>query len=233
MIRRSLNFVIRGLILQNRIVKLLKKDFYIEFRSRASINISLAFAGITTLSVSLTSATMNLPFRVHSILIWVIIFFSAMNSLSHIFIREEEEDTSIFLSIHSEAEEIYIAKLLFNFILFIVITVVVTPLYLFFMQIWPENFIFFASSVFCGSTALSSITTTLGAIVAKTSMRSSLFTVISFPLTIPVLWISINLTASSLEGGSVDLLNLLFLLAFSGVIVSFSYLLFKFIWMEQ
>jgi ABC-type transport system involved in cytochrome c biogenesis permease component len=64
-------------------------------------------------------------------------------------------------------------------------------------------------------------------------MRSSLFTVISFPLTIPVLWISINLTASSLEGGSVDLLNLLFLLAFSGVIVSFSYLLFKFIWMEQ
>lgn len=230
---KSLNSARGGLILQNRVIKLLKKDFYIEFRSRASINISLAFAIMTTLAVSLTSGNVLFSSKVHGILLWIIIFFTAMNSLSHIFIREEEEGTSLFLSLHSEPEDVYLSKLLFNFLLFIVITAVIVPLYLFFMQLWPKNFIFFGASIFCGATALSSITTILGAIVAKTSMRSSLFTVLSFPLTIPVLWVSINLTVASLDGGSMDFFNLLFLLAFSGVVVSFSYLLFKFIWMEQ
>ncbi len=220
--------------MQSRLFKNLRKDFLIEFRNRSAMNISFAFAGITTLSVSLACGGASLTPQIHSVLLWIIIFFSGMSGLSHIFIREEEERTSLFLALHSDAENIYLSKLIFNIILFACITALVTPLYLFFMQVMPVYRLYFILTASAGSLAVASITTILGAMVAKAESRGSLFTVISFPVMIPVLWISIQLTSDSLEGGSPpELRSLLFLLAFSGVIISVSYLTFKFIWTEQ
>ena len=217
--------------MQSRIIKNLRKDFLIEFRNRSAVNISFAFAGITTLSVSLACGGAALSPQIHSVLLWIIIFFSGMSGLSHIFIREEEERTSLFLALHSDPENIYLSKLIFNIILFTCITAIVTPLYLFFMQVIPVYKIYFISIAASGSLAVASITTILGAMVAKAESRGSLFTVISFPVMIPVLWISIQLTSDSLEGGAPpELRSLLFLLAFSGVIICASYLSFKFIW---
>ena len=219
--------------MQSRIFKNLKKDFLIEFRNRSAVNISFAFAGITTLSVSLACGGAALTPQIHSVLFWIIIFFSGMSGLSHIFIREEEERTALFLSLHSEPETIYLAKLIFNIILFSCITALVTPLYLFFMQIVPGYAVYFILTAAAGSLAIAAITTILGAMVAKAESRGSLFTVISFPVMIPVLWISIQLTSDSIEGKATpEIRSLLFLLAFSGVIISASYMSFKFIWME-
>jgi heme exporter protein B len=101
------------------------------------------------------------------------------------------------------------------------------------MQVIPVNKISLYQFDATGSLAVASITTILRD-VAKAESRGSLFTVISFPVMIPVLWISIQLTSDSLEGGAPpELRSLLFLLAFSGVIISVSYLAFKFIWTEQ
>ena len=220
--------------MQNRIFKNLKKDFLIEFRNRAAVNISFAFAGITTLSVSLACGGAQLTPQIHSVILWIIIFFSGMSGLSHIFIREEEERTSLFLALHSNPEDVYLSKLIFNIILFFCITALIAPLYLFFMQVVPGYLLFFIFTAAAGSLAISSVTTILGAMVARAGTGGSLFTVISFPVMIPVLWTSIQLTSDSIQGASLpEIRSLLFLLAFSGVIVSVSYLTFKFIWTEQ
>ncbi len=81
--------------MQSRIFKNLRKDFLIEFRNRSAVNISFAFAGITTLSVSLACGGAALSPQIHSVLLWIIIFFSGMSGLSHIFIREEGEDFAL------------------------------------------------------------------------------------------------------------------------------------------
>lgn len=218
--------------MNSRILSNIKKDFLIEFRNRSAVNISFAFAGITTLSVSLTAAGTPFTPMVHAIIFWVILFFSAMSGLAHIFIREEEEKNALFLSLHYSAEEIYLSKLLFNLILFLCISLVVTLLYLFFLQVLPVHITLFIFTVLSGSIAIASVTTILGAMVSKAGSGSSLFTVISFPVLLPVLWTAINLTSAAIEGGNQDFRSLLFLLAFSGVIVSASYLTFKFIWTE-
>lgn len=219
--------------MNSRIIRNIKKDFLIEFRNRSAINISFAFAGITTLSVSLVAGGTPFTPVVHSIIFWIIIFFSAMSGLAHIFIREEEEKNSLFLSLSYTPEEIYISKLIFNIVLFLSISAVVTILYLFFLQILPVYLLLFFLTVISGSIAIASITTILGAMVSKAGSGSSLFTVISFPVLLPVLWTAISLTAVSIDGAGVqEYRNILFLLAFSGVIVSVSYLSFKFIWTE-
>jgi len=219
--------------LNNRILNNIKKDFLIESRNRSAVNISFAFAGITTLSVSLAAGGVPFTPLVHAIIFWIILFFSAMSGLAHIFIREEEEKTSLFLSLYYTPEEIYLSKLMFNIILFLSISIIVTALYLFFLQVFPVYLFLFLLTVISGSIAIASVTTILGAMVSKAGSGSSLFTVISFPILLPVLWTAISLTAVSIDGAGVqEYRNIIFLLAFSGVIVSVSYLCFKFIWTE-
>ena len=219
--------------MNSRILNNIKKDFLIEFRNRSAINISFAFAGITTLSVSLAAGGAPFTPVVHAIIFWIILFFSAMSGLAHIFIREEEEKNALFLSLYYTPEEIYLSKLIFNIILFLSISVVVTALYLFFLQVFPVYPMLFILTVISGSFAIASITTILGAIVSKAGSGSSLFTVISFPILLPVLWTAISLTSISIDGAGVqEYRNIVFLLAFSGVIVSVSYPTFKFIWTE-
>lgn len=219
--------------MNSRILNNIKKDFLIEFRNRSAVNISFAFAGITTLSVSLASGGAPFTPVMHAIIFWIILFFSAMSGLAHIFIREEEEKNSLFLSLFYTPEEIYISKLVFNIVLFLSISVIVTALYLFFLQMIPVYLILFFLTVISGSIAIASVTTILGAMVSKAGSGSSLFTVISFPILLPVLWTAISLTTISIDGAGVpEYRNIIFLLAFSGVIVSVSYLSFKFIWTE-
>ena len=219
--------------MNNRILNNIKKDFLIESRNRSAINISFAFAGITTLSVSLAAGGVPFTPVIHAIIFWIILFFSAMSGLAHIFIREEEEKNSLFLSLYYTPEEIYLSKLIFNIILFLSISVIVTVLYLFFLQVLPVYLFLFILTVVAGSIAIASVTTILGAMVSKAGSGSSLFTVISFPILLPVLWTAISLTSVSIDGtGIQEYRNILFLLAFSGVIVSVSYLSFKFIWTE-
>jgi heme exporter protein B len=220
--------------LGNRITSNLKKDFKIEFRNRFAINVSFSFAIISTLAISLSTGGIPLSANIHSMLFWIIMFFCAMSGLSHIFIREEEQDTSLFLRINSEPETIYVSKLIFNVLIFFLLQIAITPLYVFLLQVEIRSPLFFVLTVACGGLSISSSVTILAAMVAKSGGKGSLFTVISFPIILPVLWVAISATEESLEkSGGFDINNLVFLLAFSGVMIALSYILFEYIWIEE
>ncbi len=119
----------------NEIKRNLKKDIQVEFRSRSAMNIAIAFAGISTLSISLVAGGTPFSPTVLSILLWIIIFFSAMNGLSHIFTRETDEGTALFLSLNSGADAIFASKLIFNIIFLLVIEAVIIPLFIIFLDL--------------------------------------------------------------------------------------------------
>jgi heme exporter protein B len=219
--------------LGGEIIRNLHKDFRVEFRSRFSLNISIAFAAIVTIAVSITAGGAPFPALVQSVLLWVVIFFSAMNGLSHIFVREEDQATALFLRITVPVDSIFISKFIFNQIFMLAVIAVVTPLYLFFLQvdvIHPEYFIL---SVASGGISIAAATTILAAMTAKAGGKGSLFTIISFPILLPVLWISISSTNSALNPALPKAGTAIFLLAFSGFIAVISFLLFRFVWIEE
>lgn len=218
----------------NDIVRNLKKDFRVEFRNRSAMNLSVAFAGITTLAISLATGGVAFPVNIQSIVLWIIMFFCAMNGLAHIFVREEEERTALFLRLNSSHESIFLSKLIFNLIFFLVLQVIVTPLYIFFLQLDVQSPLMFILALLTGGIAISAATTILGAMVSRAGGKGSLFTVISFPVLLPVLWVAISTTTKAIEDeGYSNYGNILFFLAFSGVIISLSFLLFKYIWIEE
>jgi len=211
----------------------IRKDFTVEFRSRFAVSVAAAFAAITTLSVSLAAGGAPLAPLVHAILYWIIVFFSAMSGLAHIFTREEEEGTSLLLRLVAPPEAVFTAKLVFNCAMLFALAVIITPLYLFFLNVGlpGPGFLALAAS---GTFAIAASSTVLAAIVARAGGKAALFTVISFPVLLPVLWICISTTSTILLGADADVAgSALFLLAFSGALVAVSYMLFEHIWSEE
>ena len=231
--RQKLRFVKRGLNLAFEIMRSLAKDAQIELRSPSAIGTAIAFAGITTLAVSLVSGGINFSANVLSILLWVILFFSAMNSLLHVFTREEEQQTVLFLSLSVSPESVYLSKLLFNVLFFFVIELIVCPFFLFFMNVSVIHILLFILTVLGGGLAISASATILAAMAAKAGGKGSLFTIIAFPIILPVLWVSISTTTSCFLQDAASYNNVFFLFAFSVTIIAISYLMFRYIWIEE
>ncbi|HQG43818.1 MAG TPA: hypothetical protein PLE64_14000, partial [Spirochaetota bacterium] len=63
----------------------IQKDILIEFRSGIIVSIVLSFSVIVTISIGFaTGGIINSPL-LHAVILWIIIFFSGMNTLSHVF----------------------------------------------------------------------------------------------------------------------------------------------------
>ena len=215
-------------------IRNLKKDLQVEFRNRSAFHVAFAFAGISTLAVSFTAGGAPLSPLVLSLMFWIILFFSAMNGLLHIFTREEEEGTALFLQLNSTPESVFAAKLIFNLLLFLSLEALVAPLFLFFLQVSVGNMPLFLMVTGAGGVAIASSVTLLAAMVARAGGKGSLFTVISFPVILPVLLVAIRTTHQAFEKPWPGPLgNVLFLLAFSGGVTALSFLLFHFIWQDS
>ncbi|MBN2402265.1 MAG: heme exporter protein CcmB [Spirochaetes bacterium] len=220
--------------MKKRVFENLKKDYMVEFRNRYSIYVSISFAVISTLSISLASGGILIPQKIQAIILWIILFFSAMSGLPHIFTREEEQETALFLRLNAKPDVIFASKLLFNVTLFLILQIVIIPLYIFFLQLDIKSLSSFILTMFAGGLAMSASTAILAAITAKAKGKGPLFTVISFPVVLPVIWTSVDSTFIALsKTGCEGSNNIIFLFAYSVVITVISYLLFAHIWLEE
>jgi heme exporter protein B len=220
--------------LVREIIRNIRKDLCVDLREKSAVNIAFAFAFISTLAVSLVAGGAALGARERALLFWLIMFFSAMSGLSHIFVREEERGTSLFLRLSSGPHAVLTAKLLFNMVFFLALQTVIAPLFVFFMEGSVASPAGFALSVLAGGAALASSATVLSAMAAKSGARGALFTVISFPIMLPVLMTAAGATAASLETpGHLAGRETVFLLAFSGAMIAVSYLVFEYIWIDE
>lgn len=208
------------------------KDFRVEFRSRVVISLILSFSVIVTIAIGFSSGGMIGSPMVHAILLWVIIFFSGMNT-AHIFYREIEENTALFNLMYYSPESIFISKLFVHCIIMMTVAVIVGFLYLFVMDVSVYNPMSFAILLLLGSIALAVCTTIIAAITAIAQARGGLFTILSFPITLPIIIVVIKSTTQCFSKEIFSSISaILFLLAFSTLLGVVSYILFPYIWRE-
>ena len=84
------------------------------------------------------------------------------------------------------------------------------------------------------SLALAAAATLVAAIVAQAGVKGALFTVLSFPILIPVLIAGVGTTrkALALAGPGEAGTELQLLVSYAGVMLTLSILLFDFVWQE-
>jgi len=97
-----------------------------------------------------------------------------------------------------------------------------------------KSFDVFLICLFLGGVGLASASTIIAAIIAKANTKGTLYPVLSFPVLLPLLMTTINMTQLSIEGATLAETSghLRILLSYSIVVITASYLLFDYIWKE-
>lgn len=209
-----------------------QKDVQLEFRTRFAINAIILFAITTLTAISFSIGPVKLESTILSALLWIILFFSAMSGLSHIFVREEEQQTADTLRLVTDPLSVFLGKWLFNVALLFALEIIIVPLYFILMNTSTGNMQLFFVILITGSIGLSTVSTIIAAIISQASARGALFAVLSFPISLPIIISSIHGTRIALDGNSFSdgISDLQILISFFIVILTVSILTFEFIW---
>ena len=218
----------------NEAFLIFQKDVLQEFKTRYAVNAILLFAVVTLVSVSFSIGTFSASAEIKCALLWIILFFSAMSGLSHIFIREEEKHTADTLKLVALPISIFLGKFFFNLLLFLALQIIIIPLFFVVMNFSVEGLTSLLLILIVGGIGLSAGSTLIAAIISKANARGALFTVLAFPILLPVIVAGISGTkiavTKNMIGAVGDELQMLF--AYAVVVITGAVLLFDFVWKE-
>jgi heme exporter protein B len=211
-----------------------RKDVIFEFRTRFAINSIIMFALVTLTAISFALGVLEVSKEILAALFWIILFFAAMSGLAQVFIKEEESGTAMILKLSADGTVIFFGKFLFNMLLLVLLSILVVPLYIVFLNVTPADWLIFLAGLILGIFGLSGATTIIAAVVAKASAKGALFTVLSFPVLLPLLVAVIEITKVAFIGGSGGFSDVSdpfqLLIAYDIVMVTISVMLFDFVW---
>lgn len=206
-----------------------RKECRTEWRTRYGISAALLFSITTLTAVSFAIGRLGNRVDLLAALLWVVILFAALASLSHTFVREVEGRTMTLLRLVATPTTIAVGKLLFNLLFLAVIEVLTVPLFLVLMGGPPPRWGAFLALLAAGSVALAACATLVGAVIAQTRGRGALFAGVSFPLLLPMLAAAVSGTRSQWQGGSFAS-ELQLLVAYAAAVLGVSLLLYDHLW---
>jgi len=215
-----------------RVAAVVRKELVSEFRTRYAINAIVMFALVTLTVVSFSVGMLTPSREIMAALFWIILFFAAMSGLAQTFIKEEESGTALILKLSSDGMVIFFGKMLFNLILLVVLAVLIVPLFIVFLKTVPANWGVFLVGLVLGMIGLAGATTIVAAIVSRATVKGALFTVLSFPVLLPLLVAVIEITTVGFTGGGFGEISapLQLLAAYDVVMTTLSVMLFDFVW---
>ena len=214
------------------------KDVRIEWRTRVALSALLLFAFAVLVLVGYAVGPTRLAPEdrpsVNSVLLWIVLFFSAMSGLSRAFVKEEETGTASALRLCAPPAAIFLGKLLANLVLLGVVTAFVVPLFLALMSFDIAGVPLFVSLLVLGDLGLGAAATFVAAIVAKASSKGTLFAVLATPLLLPPLVAAVSGTriAATEPAFSAGWEFVRLLVAYVGVVTTGAFLLFDAVWRE-
>ena len=211
------------------------KDFSSEIRTRYAIN-SLAMFIIVAISVILFSIGQErISKELTAGLFWVVIFFTAMSGLARAFVSDEERGTALTLQLIASPTTVFTGKLIFNIILVFAMNTVIAILYAgLFEAFVVKNFPLFLLSFILGNIGLAISSTIIAAIIAKAGAKGTLYPVLSFPILLPLILTSVQLTLFAFDGTTFEksIFELAIVVSYDVIMLTASYMLFDFIWKE-
>ncbi len=210
------------------------KDARLELRTKFGINTIIAFVLASLMVLLFALRAEDLHDHAKSGLFWIIVLFASLASLSRSFVAESDQGTLDLLRLRFPATHIFTGKLIYNYIFTLAVAVFSFLLYLFLLNIqiilWP---IMLTGLVF-GSLGLASVSTLLASLVAQSSQKGAVFSVLAIPLLIPLILIVAKVTFTGFYGDQdgTYVSDIAALIGYCGVTITTGSLLFDFVWDE-
>lgn len=210
-----------------------EKDVRLELRSRYAINMLLMFVIASLLLMLFAVGQEPLSRRVESALLWIVILFAASIGLGRSFLSEEERGTVLLLQLNTLPSMVYAGKFLFNFLLVVLLNLVAVVVLIILLGMRVTEPALLTLVVLLGSLGLAGAMTLLAAMIARSASHGPLLPVLAFPVLVPLLMSVVSATRHALTGEAAWRLasdELTTLVAYAGVVITASVLLFDFVW---
>ncbi len=164
-------------------------------------------------------------------LFWIIIVFANINGVAKSFMQEGE-GRMLYYYMLCKPQVILSGKLIFNTLLSAMIAGTGLVVYVVILGNPITNLGYFIITLILASVGFAGILTLISGIVSKANNSTTLLAILSFPILLPVLLLTVNLSKNAIDGIDVTLMHekLLTLLSVDAVVIATSYLLFPFIW---
>lgn len=179
----------------HRILALLKKDILLELRQQHTFYGILLYIA-STIFVLYLSMPDSPESNTWNSLFWVIQLFVCVNTVAKSFLQENKGRMLYFYSIASPVEFI-IAKLIFNVILMLMMSLVSLVLFFIFLDNPVSDSLRFVGIVLLGGTSISLVFTLMSAIAAKAQQNAALIAILGFPVILPQLLLLMRLSKSA------------------------------------
>jgi len=213
------------------IIALIKKDILLETRQQYTFYGILLYVASTIFVVYLS---MGQPEdRVWNALFWVIQLFVCVNAVAKSFLAESKGRMLYFYSI-AGAKDFVIAKLIFNLLLMLMMSLVSLAIFALLLGNPLENTFAFIGITILGGGSLSLVFTFLAAIAAKAQQQAALMAIMGFPLIIPQLLLLIKISSigfsSVVQSGLWQVI--LLMIGLDIMVVMLAIILFPFLWKD-
>ena len=224
---RSKNQVIGS---AKHIITLFKKEVLLEIRQQYSFYGILLYIGSTIFV--LFNAMGEPESRTWNGLFWVIQLFICINAVAKSFMQETRGRMLYFYSIASPSDFV-LAKLLFNSLLMLVMSLLSLLLFALFLGNPIEKTGPFIGLVLVGGWSLSLVFTFLAAIAAKAQQNAAIMAVLGFPIIIPQLLLLMKLSNAAFAPLlTISANTVLLLVALDVMIILLAVILFPFLWKD-
>ncbi len=215
------------------ISNLIKKEFLLEFRQKSTIGGVLVYV-IGTIFVSALCFKGRLDKPTWNALFWVITLFTSVTISGKSFLKETGGQ-ALFNFLHYSPQQFIVAKILYNMVFMLCLSIITFFFYGFFIKNEVENLALFLIILVFASTGLAGILSLMSAIASKASGNFAIMSILSFPVLMPLILVVIRLSKQAVDGiewagVSYDLLAVL--AALNVLTLALSFLLFPYLWRE-
>ena len=216
---------------KGHILYLVQKDLLLETRQQYTLYGILLYVASTIFVIYLS---MSQPEEmVWNGLFWVIQLFVCVNAVAKSFLQESRGRMLYFYSI-AGARDFVLAKLLFNLLLMLVMSLMGLVLFTILLGNPLQNALQFALITCLGGVSLSLVFTFLAAIAAKAQQSSALMAIMGFPIIIPQLLLLMKIStaafSSVIQAGWWQMV--LLLVGLDILVVALAVILFPFLWKD-
>jgi heme exporter protein B len=180
------------------------KEWRCEFRTRYALNTLALFAFTTLVVVSVSLGPLGVSASqgtaVLPVMLWVILLFSVAAGLPRAFVQEEETGTAMALRLAATPSALFCGKLAYGLTLVLALEALLTPVYAAMMNLQVASPGLLAAVLAAGGYGLAAGSTLVAAIIAQARSKGTLFSVLSFPVLLPLLLLSVELTRLAVAG---------------------------------
>lgn len=231
MIKLKLKFAMKLSLsrLTEQILAIVRKDFMLGMRRRATFAAMMMFALTAVASLSLSTGGALIEPNFLAALLWVVIFFAASAGIAGTFDDEATAGTLPTLRLYAEAQAILFGKMIYVFVSLVALTIFILPIFLILFDVAVEKIFLLLATILLGLIGLAAAGTLTAALTTSATVKGGLFPILLFPITLPIFLPAIQLTEISLTNASLETSSLVVMATFDLILITASSILYDYL----